>query len=196
MKRAKKTCKRGHEVARANALWKRDKRSKKGGRWECRTCNLESARKSTKKWQAANPEKVRAMKRGQIKRWRQRYPEKHHQAQKAYRAANPGYWRNYQAKHRETITAASRKARHARRAKLIKLLGGQCVACGATTRLDIDHRLPRTKLFKLSGRDLLRSWKAVLAESEKCALRCRTCHNKKTWLERAGVRALKVAAAA
>jgi len=69
-------CKKGHPMEGDNACWHVDKRSKDGGRWECKTCRRASACKSTKKHRAANPEKRRTLKREQAKRYRAKYPEK------------------------------------------------------------------------------------------------------------------------
>jgi hypothetical protein len=125
-----------------------------------------SARKANKKYRAANSDKVRAWKRAQIVRYRQRYPEK--------------------------LAEQVKRARSTRRAKLIALLGGKCVGCGTTARLEADHRLPRTRKFNLSGASLLRAWETVVAEAGKCDLRCPPCHSKKTRLEQAAQRALKL----
>lgn len=45
----------------------------------------------------------------------------------------------------------------------IEALGGRCVECGATERLEFDHRDPSTKLFSLGKR-----W--GMADKEKLAI--------------------------
>ncbi len=57
-----------------------------------------------------------------------------------------------------------------------------CVDCGETepTLLDFDHRDPATKrsgVAKLAGS---KPWHQVLAEIEKCDVRCANCHRRRT----------------
>lgn len=71
------------------------------------------------------------------------------------------------------------KARkHARRARLIEMLGGECVRCGATENLHFDHIDPATKRFAVCS-DLTRAWDKLVEEALKCQLLCRECHIKK-----------------
>ena len=65
--------------------------------------------------------------------------------------------------------------KHRRRAQLIELLGGYCVRCGSTERLEFDHIDPATKSFEL-GSDWTRAWDDLVAEARKCQLLCRPCH--------------------
>ena len=65
--------------------------------------------------------------------------------------------------------------KHRRRAQLIELLGGYCVRCGSTERLEFDHIDPTTKSFEL-GSDWTRAWDDLVAEARKCQLLCRPCH--------------------
>jgi 5-methylcytosine-specific restriction endonuclease McrA len=71
------------------------------------------------------------------------------------------------------------KARkHARRARLIEMLGGQCVRCGATDNLHFDHINPATKRFSV-GSDMSRAWELLVEEALKCQLLCPPCHVEK-----------------
>src|ERR1039458_4439369 len=72
------------------------------------------------------------------------------------------------------------RRRAERLAKLRNLLGGYCVECGTTDDLEFDHADPETKSFEISSRALDGPWAALLAEAEKCELRCRPCHWKKS----------------
>jgi hypothetical protein len=65
--------------------------------------------------------------------------------------------------------------KHRRRAQLIEMLGGCCVRCGSTERLEFDHIDPATKNFNL-GADWTRAWGDLAAEARKCQLLCRPCH--------------------
>jgi hypothetical protein len=71
-----------------------------------------------------------------------------------------------------------RDRRARRRAAMIALLGGKCVRCGTTDRLEIDHIDPATKLFALSGYD--GPWAKVLTELRKCQLLCYGEHKEKS----------------
>lgn len=68
---------------------------------------------------------------------------------------------------------------HARRAEALAMLGGKCVMCGSSSRLDFDHIDPVTKLSDL-GLLLTRARSVWIAELKKCQLLCRPCHIKKT----------------
>lgn len=72
---------------------------------------------------------------------------------------------------------------HARRAEALAMLGGVCVDCGATKSLEFDHEDRSTKSF-----DVSKLWSTsrerFLAELEKCVLRCSTCHQLKSIVER------------
>jgi hypothetical protein len=73
-----------------------------------------------------------------------------------------------------------------RRAAALAYLGGVCVDCGCGTGLEFDHRDPAAKSFTITG-NLNRSWVVVLVELDKCVLRCKPCHSRKTILERGQV---------
>ena len=78
---------------------------------------------------------------------------------------SPGYRRSYYRK---------------RRSHLIDLLGGKCVICGSTERLEIDHIDPATKEFDISSMVLHTSEKHLTEELQKCQLLCRKCHIQKS----------------
>lgn len=72
-----------------------------------------------------------------------------------------------------------KKRREERRAKLVQLLGGKCVACGSKKDLHFDHKNKRTKTMDIAHsidtkEDLL------VKEVKKCQLLCKPCHIKKT----------------
>jgi hypothetical protein len=62
-----------------------------------------------------------------------------------------------------------------RRERLIELLGGECVRCGATDDLEFDHIDPKTKAFAV-GSDMSRAWSQLVEEALKTQLLCRPCH--------------------
>ena len=65
-----------------------------------------------------------------------------------------------------------------RRERLIELLGGNCVRCGAPEDLVFDHIDPATKRFAI-GSDMSRAWTELVEEALKCQLLCPPCHLEK-----------------
>jgi 5-methylcytosine-specific restriction endonuclease McrA len=68
-----------------------------------------------------------------------------------------------------------------RRRQAIADLGGKCVRCGSTERLEVDHIDPAAKVsHRIWG------WSAEkrAAELAKCQVLCRPCHHKKTGAEK------------
>ncbi len=70
-----------------------------------------------------------------------------------------------------------------RRGQIIELLGGACAQCGDIEDLQIDHKDPTTKKFKLSGKGLDGSWDCILSEVKKCQLLCKKDHGEKSRFE-------------
>lgn len=79
---------------------------------------------------------------------------------------------------------AQRKAHRAqnRREVLIYLATHPCVECGVTDPvvLEFDHRDPATKLADVGQMIASKRWPRVLAEIEKCDVRCINCHRRRT----------------
>lgn len=70
-----------------------------------------------------------------------------------------------------------------RRIKAVNYLGGKCVRCGATERLEFDHIDPATVSFRVAGNVLLK-WCHLVEELKKCQLLCNKCHWAKTRIDR------------
>lgn len=90
-------------------------------------------------------------------------------------------------KKKEDLYAAQKRHRIRVREKLLALLSTKkCVDCGESDPivLDFDHVVPSVKFKKasqmLSGHY---SWGSVLAETEKCEVRCANCHRRKTYIQ-------------
>lgn len=83
------------------------------------------------------------------------------------RETRAGYLRGY-----------NKAQRRQRRARLIEMLGGECVRCGATEDLVFDHIDPATKRFAI-GSSLSRAWAELVAEAKKTQLLCVPCHRDK-----------------
>lgn len=62
-------------------------------------------------------------------------------------------------------------------------LGNKCFYCGSVNNLEFDHIDPKTKEIEVS-RMLNVSLERFWNEVKKCQLLCRTCHIKKTIVER------------
>ena len=73
---------------------------------------------------------------------------------------------------------------HARREKLVEVLGGKCCDCGTTETLELDHDDRALKSFNLAK--ALSGWSdaRVAEEADKCTLRCTQCHSRKSITER------------
>jgi transcription elongation factor Elf1 len=71
------------------------------------------------------------------------------------------------------------KSRRAKKERLVKLFGGECVRCGYKKyvgALDFHHIDPTQKLFALSVKGLCYAWEVILKEAKKCQLLCKNCH--------------------
>lgn len=62
---------------------------------------------------------------------------------------------------------------------LIEKLGGKCVKCGCTERLEFDHIDPSTKSFNISA-GYHKSKEVLQEELAKCQLLCNKCHIEKS----------------
>jgi hypothetical protein len=68
--------------------------------------------------------------------------------------------------------------RKKRREFVIDFLGGECVRCGTTDRLEIDH-IDRTTKVEGIANMLSHSMENLLVELEKCQLLCHALHIEK-----------------
>jgi 5-methylcytosine-specific restriction endonuclease McrA len=68
---------------------------------------------------------------------------------------------------------------HERRNKAYAYLGGKCVRCGSTERLEFDH-IDQTKKTMEMVKCLDVPFEVFWAELQKCQLLCKKCHIKKT----------------
>jgi 5-methylcytosine-specific restriction endonuclease McrA len=77
-----------------------------------------------------------------------------------------------------------------RRDYYLELMGGACVKCGSTERLEFDHIDRSTKSLKPSSL-WSRTDDQILAELAKCQILCYSCHKKKTVSENIAARNLQ-----
>jgi len=69
---------------------------------------------------------------------------------------------------------------HTRRAMFIAEMGGKCVLCGSTEKLEFDHIDPEQKSFNVGDRLSNRSEEIIRKELAKCQLLCSSCHKSKS----------------
>jgi 5-methylcytosine-specific restriction endonuclease McrA len=72
------------------------------------------------------------------------------------------------------------KRYYVRKMANIEYLGGQCVSCGSTERLEFDHIDPSTKSYNI-GKMWSLSQAKLVSELDKCQLLCYDCHRVKTY---------------
>ena len=101
----------------------------------------------------------------------------------AYRHAH--YLANKPDYIRRAIAQVKGRRDNNRREVLIYLKAHPCVDCGTTNVLvlEFDHRDPKDKLAAVGALMVRRRWPRVLAEIEKCDVRCVNCHRRKTGRE-------------
>lgn len=88
--------------------------------------------------------------------------------------------RSYRSTSRNNVctTCRGKKARNARKMKLIELNGGKCSNCGynkCSKALQFHHIDPKDKLFALSAY-LHLALDTLMKEAKKCILLCANCH--------------------
>lgn len=103
---------------------------------------------------------------------------------KKYREENPEHMKKLRKaqyeKHQEKLVEGQRKIRDERRKYLREYLGGKCVRCGATERLEFDHRIPADKSYTIASNITCFSLEELILEIDKCQLLCRPCHIQKS----------------
>lgn len=67
-----------------------------------------------------------------------------------------------------------------RKAIAIRVLGGECVKCGATKELEFDHIDPDTKISSIGKMLASASYEKLNSELKKCQLLCKKHHHEKT----------------
>jgi hypothetical protein len=119
------------------------------------------------RWNAANPEKLRSA----SQKYYAAHREQAHAATRRYQVANP-----------EKVRAAQKRRYDSRRVFIARWkLAAGCIDCGYNANaeaLDFDH-VQGNKHFSI-GSEVLRGWKTLLAEIEKCVVRCANCHRVAT----------------
>jgi len=89
------------------------------------------------------------------------------------------YDKKYSELNKEKVREQNRKYRKNARIKCIEYLGGKCVKCGTTKRLEFDHIDRTTKKYTIAPR-VTNNFDNLKEELNKCQLLCAFCHLNKT----------------
>lgn len=141
-----------------------------------------------KKLSTLTAEEIKASHREACRRYRLKNKAKIAESSKLYQQENRVSIAEYVGRWRKTSAGrnSTRRYRLARKQKAIALLGGKCVHCGTTERLQFDHiNRDRTDKKKVVAYMVFSaSWDDVLKELQKCQLLCFPCHIKKSTEEK------------
>ena len=109
--------------------------------------------------------------------------DKIRERQRKYYYDNPEHMKKLRKaqykKHQEKLVNDQKRIRKQRRQYLEKYLGGKCVRCGATEKLDFDHIIPADKSYTIGSNITCFSLEELILEADKCQLLCRPCHIQK-----------------
>ena len=133
-----------------------------------RELNKEKKRDQNIKWREENKEKIRERRKEGDKKYRELNKEKLREKRLEYYKLN-----------KEKIRKQQREYIKERRAICLEYLGGKCVKCGATERLEFDHIKREGKKYSIA-RKLSYKFDYLKEELDKCQLLCVPCHLKKT----------------
>ena len=107
---------------------------------------------------------------------KQKERERYHQQKEQKKEYN----KKYKQDNKDKINASIRKRKENNRKFLIEMLGGKCVGCGVTEKLQFDHIDRKQKSFTI-GKMLESSLEnKLIPEAKKCQLLCKSCHQYKT----------------
>ena len=147
------------------------------------TYSKEEKREYDKKYRELNREK----RNEQNKKWYKKNKEQKSECSKKYYKLNKEKIgecnRKYNEENKEQIREQKREHRDERKSYCIEYLGGKCVKCGTTERLEFDHIDRTTKKYNIT-RKVDRTFDILKEELDKCQLLCYDCHKVKTKSER------------
>ena len=160
-------------------VYREEQKQKQRDRWANIPEHRRRSKEMNRKWIENNRERYDATKA----KYSQENKERIKEYAKQYREENPEHCKelrkaNYD-RHQEKRVGEQRKLRKERKQHLLERLGGKCVECGTTKRLQFDHIDPRTKSFTIAQK-LTSSIKILYEEVDKCQLLCPDCHLEKT----------------
>ena len=148
-------------------------------RWANNPEHREKAKKQNKIYREENKEELRIKQ----KQYQLENKEWIAEKQKKYREENPEHCKKLRKaqyeKHQEKLVNDQKRIRKERRQYLEEYLGGKCVRCGATEKLDFDHIIPADKSYTIGSNITCFSLEELILEVDKCQLLCRPCHIQK-----------------
>jgi len=131
---------------------------------EKRELNKEKKREYDKKYRELNKKK--------ISKYKELNKEKHRE-----------YYKEYNQLNKEKKAEYYRELREKNKAICVEYLGGKCVKCGDTERLEFDHIKREGKKYSIGGK-VTNNLNNLKEELNKCQLLCYDCHKIKTKSER------------
>ena len=142
---------------------------------EYRELNKEKKAEYMSNYQKKNKDKVNEYQR----EYRKKHPEIKREADRRYhnknKEANNERCRNYYQEHKEESRIYQKEYRRKRRIECKEYLGGKCVGCGTTERLEFDHIDRNLKEYDV-GKRVSNSFAYLKPELDKCQLLCYDCH--------------------
>ena len=140
----------------------------------------ERAKSNNREYYKENKEKIAEYK----KQYQLENKEWIAEKQKKYREENPEHCKKLRKaqydKHQKKLVEGQRKIRKERRQYLEEYLGGKCVRCGVTEKLEFDHITPVNKSYSIGANITCYSLEELILEADKCQLLCRPCHIEKS----------------
>ena len=117
------------------------------------------------------------------KKYKEKNKKKISEYYKGYNERNKAKLREQKAEYRELnkekIREQKREYNKKKRAICLEYLGGKCVKCGTTERLEFDHIKRDTKKYNIAPR-VTYNFDYLKEELDKCQLLCPPCHLNKT----------------
>jgi hypothetical protein len=150
------------------------------------TYSKEEQKEYNRKWRAENKEQIRKYKeenkekiREQNRRYYELNKEKISEYCKLNKEKKAEYDKKYCKLNREKKAECDKAHRKKRKELCLEYLGGKCVVCGTTNRLEFDHIKRDTKKYEITPK-LTINFDNLKEELNKCQLLCYDCHKIKT----------------
>jgi len=151
-----------------------------------RELNREKRKEYDKKYYELNKEKISEKKAEYYKLNKEKIGEKISEYYQLNKEKIGEKRVEYRELNREKISEYEKAHHKEKRAYCIEYLGGKCVKCGSTERLEFDHIDRTTKKYTIAGRVTL-NFDNLKEELNKCQLLCVDCHKIKTKSEWADI---------
>tara|TARA_B100001989_G_C24414235_1_gene400648 strand:- start:58 stop:753 length:696 start_codon:yes stop_codon:yes gene_type:complete len=141
--------------------------------------NKERISKQRRTYWANRPNKVVEETRIKKKKYKEENKDYFRKIDKEWRIENREKIVKYREDNKDRLNKLTRQKRRDKRQKLIELMGGKCVKCNSTDRLQFDHIDPNIRSYAIGGH-LYKKLDELILESKKCQLLCPRCHLEKT----------------